>query len=116
MSTPCTRFEVSVPYQEGKTLEQYEIDLTAAAKERITEMYKELVCGGEMDSEIVIGIQGKCTSGYNIKVTSKNGKLEAPNRGFYVDENGMLCIKAAKMRTIDPAKPYLNDVTIHEAG
>ncbi|UIM99577.1 hypothetical protein [Yersinia ruckeri] len=75
MSTPCCRLEVSVPYKEGKALEQYETELTAKAKEHITEMYKEIVCGGEMDNEIVIGIQGKCASGYNVKVISKNGKL-----------------------------------------
>ena len=75
MSTPCCRLEVSVPYKEGKALEQYETELTAKAKERITELYKEIVCGGEMDDEIVLGIQGKCATGYSIKVISKNGKL-----------------------------------------
>ena len=91
MSTPCCRLDVSVPYKEGNTLEQYESELTAKAKERITELYKEIVCGGEMDSEIVIGIQGKCTSGYNIKVTSKNGKLHRSGDNLQINENSEPC-------------------------
>lgn len=39
--------DVSVPLVEGKSLEQYERELTDKAKARITEIYKEIVCGGE---------------------------------------------------------------------
>lgn len=53
VSTPCCSFDVSAPYKEGNTLEQYKTELTANAKEFITGLYKELVCGGEMHSEIV---------------------------------------------------------------
>ncbi|EBW6364347.1 hypothetical protein DPU24_26960 [Salmonella enterica subsp. enterica serovar Oranienburg] len=41
------RMDVSVPLVEGKSLEQYERELTDKAKARITEIYKEIVCGGE---------------------------------------------------------------------
>lgn len=47
MDTPCCCFEVDTPYQEGKTLEQYEAELTTKAKDRITAMYKEVVCDGQ---------------------------------------------------------------------
>ncbi|EAS2904230.1 hypothetical protein DTC83_27685 [Salmonella enterica] len=50
---------VSVPLVEGKTLEQYKEELLAQARERIARMYKEIVCGGEPDDEIVVTVHGK---------------------------------------------------------
>ena len=46
------------------------------------------MCGGEMDSERVIGIQGNCTSGYSVIVISKNGKLQLSNDHLHVNECG----------------------------
>ncbi|EGQ5166148.1 hypothetical protein V8G39_005224 [Salmonella enterica] len=37
---------VSVPLVEGKALEQYKEELLARAREQITRMYEEIVCGG----------------------------------------------------------------------
>ncbi|EFQ7222266.1 hypothetical protein HZV67_001628 [Salmonella enterica] len=54
----CT-MHVSVPLVEGKTLEQYKEELLAQARERIASMYKEIVCGGEPDDEIVVTVHGK---------------------------------------------------------
>ncbi|ECT1022357.1 hypothetical protein DPO11_20290 [Salmonella enterica] len=46
---PVCRMDVSVPLMEGEplTLEQCKGELLAKARERIAEMYKEIVCGGE---------------------------------------------------------------------
>lgn len=41
----CT-MHVSVPLVEGKALEQYKEELLARAREQITRMYEEIVCGG----------------------------------------------------------------------
>ncbi|EEC0687307.1 hypothetical protein AH140_003121 [Salmonella enterica subsp. enterica] len=69
------KMDVSVPLVEGKSLEQYERELLGKARERITEIYKEIVCGGESDDGIIIPVRGKVTGEYGIKVTNKNGKL-----------------------------------------
>ncbi|EJC3639691.1 hypothetical protein MYX88_004903 [Salmonella enterica] len=69
------RMDVFVPLVEGKALEQYKGELLVKARERIAEMYKEIVCGGEPDEEIIIPVRGKLTSEYSIKITNKNGKL-----------------------------------------
>ncbi|ECJ8758415.1 hypothetical protein FQA31_06335 [Salmonella enterica] len=58
LSSMCT-MHVSVPLVEGKTLEQYKEELFAQARERIARMYKEIVCGGEPDDEIVVTVHGK---------------------------------------------------------
>ncbi|EBR5103293.1 hypothetical protein ABGY98_001163 [Salmonella enterica] len=70
----CT-MHVSVPLVEGKALEQYKEELLAKARERIDIMYKEIVCGGELDDEIIIPVCGDITGEYGIKVANKNGKL-----------------------------------------
>ncbi|HIB1682342.1 TPA: hypothetical protein ACWV7L_003320 [Salmonella enterica subsp. enterica serovar Muenchen] len=67
--------DVSVPLAEGKSLDQYKDELLAKARERIAEIYKEIVCGGELDEEIIIHVCGMVTGEYDIKVTNKNGKL-----------------------------------------
>ncbi|EAQ6103112.1 hypothetical protein BB12_15790 [Salmonella enterica subsp. diarizonae] len=38
--------DVSVPLAEGKSLEQYKGELLVKARERIAEIYKEIVCAG----------------------------------------------------------------------
>ncbi|EJQ7405362.1 hypothetical protein OD098_003532 [Salmonella enterica] len=70
----CT-MNVSVPLVEGKTLEQYKDELLEKARERIASMYKEIVCGGEIDNGIVILVHGKLNGEYRIRVLNKNGKL-----------------------------------------
>ncbi|EKC7217678.1 hypothetical protein OP853_000039 [Salmonella enterica] len=68
-------FEVCVDRVDGKSLEQYESELLEKARERITEIYKEIVCDGELDDEIIIPVRGDITGEYGIKVANKNGKL-----------------------------------------
>ncbi|HAF1404944.1 TPA: hypothetical protein G8O12_003757 [Salmonella enterica] len=70
----CT-MGVSVPLVEGKALEQYKEEILTQARERITNIYKEIVCGGELDDEIIIPVRGDITGEYGIKVVNKNGKL-----------------------------------------
>ncbi|EAM9428715.1 hypothetical protein BCN13_11980 [Salmonella enterica] len=67
--------DVSIPLVEGKALEQYKEELLAQARERITNIYKEIVCGGELDDEIIIPVRGDIAGEYGIKVANKNGKL-----------------------------------------
>ncbi|MCH5484718.1 hypothetical protein L4A43_23875 [Salmonella enterica subsp. diarizonae serovar 16:z10:e,n,x,z15] len=70
----CT-MGVSVPLVEGKALEQYKEEILTQARERITSIYKEIVCGGDLDDEIIIPVRGDITGEYGIKVANKNGKL-----------------------------------------
>lgn len=72
---PFCSFKFCVDRVDGKSLEQYESELTEKARERITEIYKEIVCGGELDNEIIIPVCGNLTGEYGIKVANKNGKL-----------------------------------------
>ncbi|ECW2977152.1 hypothetical protein RH437_004494 [Salmonella enterica] len=72
---PVCAMDVTVPLVEGKALEQYKDDLLKVARERIAEIYKEIVCGGELDEEIIITICGKLFGKFNIRVVNKNGKL-----------------------------------------
>ncbi|HDN6462052.1 TPA: hypothetical protein P1843_002386 [Salmonella enterica subsp. enterica serovar Dublin] len=44
---PFCSFKVCVDRVDGKSLEQYESELLENARERITEIYKEIVCDGE---------------------------------------------------------------------
>ncbi|HGG6232268.1 TPA: hypothetical protein ACJG6B_004401 [Salmonella enterica subsp. enterica serovar Enteritidis] len=43
---PLCSMDVSTPLAEGKALEQYKDELLEKARERITEIYKEIVCAG----------------------------------------------------------------------
>lgn len=70
----CT-MGVSVPLVEGKALEQYKEEILTQARERITSIYKEIVCGGELNDEIIIPVRGDITGEYGIKVANKNGQL-----------------------------------------
>lgn len=76
---PVCGMDVSFPQVEGKSLEQYKDELLEVARERIAEIYKEIVCGGELDEEIIIPLCGKLNEKFNIKVVNKNGKLSVPN-------------------------------------
>ncbi|ECZ5468449.1 hypothetical protein DR30_001583 [Salmonella enterica subsp. enterica] len=74
LSSMCT-MHASVPLVEGKALEQYKEELLAQARERIAHIYKEIVCGGETNNEIVITVHGKLNGEHNIRVVNKNGKI-----------------------------------------
>ncbi|HFL2921217.1 TPA: hypothetical protein ACG1TJ_002309 [Salmonella enterica] len=67
--------DVSVPLVDGRAVKDHEEDLKSKACEIITGMYKEIVCGGELDNEIIIPVCGNLTGEYGIKVANKNGKL-----------------------------------------
>ncbi|ECC6922445.1 hypothetical protein DAE56_27280, partial [Salmonella enterica] len=43
---PFCSFKVCVDRVDGKSLEQYESELLEKARERIAEIYKEIVCAG----------------------------------------------------------------------
>ncbi|AXC64626.1 hypothetical protein DOE63_02585 [Salmonella enterica subsp. diarizonae serovar 59:z10:-] len=97
---PFCSFKVCVDRVDGKSLEQYESELTEKARERITEIYKEIVCGGELDNEIIIPACGKLTGEYGIKVANKNGKLSVAGLvGKDSDMLDLLCneIKPSKL-------------------
>lgn len=97
---PLCSMDVSTPLVEGKALGQYKDELLAKAREQITEIYKEIVCGGELDNEIIIPVCGKLTGEYGIKVTNKNGKLSVAGLvGKDRDILGLLCneIKPSKL-------------------
>ncbi|HGG5995399.1 TPA: hypothetical protein ACJG4C_004463 [Salmonella enterica subsp. diarizonae serovar 61:r:z53] len=51
---PVCTMNISVPLVKGKALEQYKDELLAKARERIAEIYKEIVCGGNEVGEIVM--------------------------------------------------------------
>ncbi|EDJ0486851.1 hypothetical protein GEX26_19400 [Salmonella enterica] len=72
---PACTMDVSVPLVEGKALEQYKEELLAQARERITNIYKEIVCDGEINDGIDIIVRGKLNGEYKIRVVNKNGKL-----------------------------------------
>ncbi|EMD4715246.1 hypothetical protein VQ335_005090, partial [Salmonella enterica] len=50
----CT-MHISVPMVEGKTLEQYKDEILGEARERISGMYKEIVCDGQNTYDYAVG-------------------------------------------------------------
>lgn len=72
---PICTMNVTVPLVESKALEQYKDELLEAARERIAKMYKEIVCGGELDEEIIVPLCGKLNGKFKVRVVNKNGKL-----------------------------------------
>ncbi|EDF8679472.1 hypothetical protein GCA95_24680 [Salmonella enterica] len=50
----CT-MHVSVPLVEGKTLEQYKDEILGEARERIDNMYQEIVCDGQNTYDYAVG-------------------------------------------------------------
>ncbi|EDY2188359.1 hypothetical protein GTE46_005118 [Salmonella enterica subsp. enterica] len=86
----CT-MGVSVPLVEGKALEQYKEEILTQARERITSIYKEIVCGGEINDAIDIIVRGKLNGECKITVLNKNGKLSvADQAGGASDLLGLL--------------------------
>ncbi|EKS2390043.1 hypothetical protein QY625_001120 [Salmonella enterica] len=81
----CT-MHISVPMVEGKTLEQYKDEILGEARERISGMYKEIVCDG-LDAESLCedfmrksGDEGIWSMGFRIE--DREGRL------VVCDENG----------------------------
>ncbi|MIE68802.1 hypothetical protein EL06_04725 [Salmonella enterica subsp. diarizonae] len=102
--------DVSVPLVEGKALEQYKDELLEVARKRIAKMYKEIVCGGELDEEIIIPLCGKLNEKFNIKVVNKNGKLSVPNLdGGESDQLGCLGGKIEPTEFSCKMKVAIND-------
>ncbi len=102
------RMDVFVPLVEGKALEQYKDELLEAARERITKMYKEIVCGGELDEEIIIPLCGKLSGKFNIRVVNKNGKLSAPN--LVGEASDMLDYLGGKIEPSELSKEMLEQI------
>ncbi|ECY5867493.1 hypothetical protein AVD76_21770 [Salmonella enterica subsp. enterica serovar Albert] len=105
------RMDVSVPLVEGKALEQYKDELLAKARERIAEIYKEIVCGGELDEEIIIPLCGKLNEKFNIRVVNKNGKLSVA--GLVGEASDMLDYLDGKIEPSELGKEMLEQ--IHDA-
>lgn len=104
------KMDVSVPLVEGKALEQYKDELLEVARKRIAKMYKEIVCGGELDEEIIIPLCGKLNEKFNIKVVNKNGKLSVPNLdGGESDQLGCLGGKIEPTEFSCKMKVAIND-------
>ncbi|EOC3269740.1 hypothetical protein ACI258_004899 [Salmonella enterica subsp. enterica serovar Montevideo] len=107
---PVCGMDVSFPQVEGKSLEQYKDELLEVARERIAEIYKEIVCGGELDEEIIIPLCGKLNEKFNIKVVNKNGKLSVPNLdGGESDQLGCLGGKIEPSELSCKMKVAIND-------
>lgn len=107
---PVCGMDVSFPQVEGKSLEQYKDELLEVARERIAEIYKEIVCGGELDEEIIIPLCGKLNEKFNIRVVNKNGKLSVPNLdGGESDQLGCLGGKIEPSELSCKMKVAIND-------
>ncbi|EIZ6339291.1 hypothetical protein MPD05_002145 [Salmonella enterica] len=105
--------DVSVPLVEGKSLEQYERELTDKAKARITEIYKEIVCGDESDDEIIVS--GKIEL-EQIKNTHSNHDLEERVTALEkrLDEQGSPdMVKAIYEASKKAAEDFLNQQEKH---
>ncbi|EBA9761769.1 hypothetical protein CFJ40_05795 [Salmonella enterica] len=83
---PVCGMDVSFPQVEGKSLEQYKDELLEVARERIAEIYKEIVCGGNDVGE---------------------------NKAFKV-EHGKITINAAQVEFI--SLPHKGGLTLNAEG
>lgn len=87
----CT-MHISVPLVEGKTLEQYKDEILGEARERISGMYKEIVCDGQNTYDYAVGkkaaedFMGKSGDeelwGMGFRIEDREGRL------VVCDENG----------------------------
>ncbi|ELC4820166.1 hypothetical protein RJJ07_002443 [Salmonella enterica] len=59
LSLTICKMHVSVPLVEGKALEQYKDELLGKARERISGMYKEIVCDGQNAESLLNMLVGK---------------------------------------------------------
>lgn len=106
--SPICSISVTVPLVEGKALEQYKDELLVKARERITEIYKEIACGGEINEETVIPVCGKLTGDYGIKVTNKNGKLSVA--GLVGKDSDMLDLLRNEIKPSELSHESLTEV------
>ncbi|EAT1700482.1 hypothetical protein GKU49_22120 [Salmonella enterica] len=81
----CT-MHVSVPLVEGKTLEQYKDEILGEARERIDNMYKEIICGGQNAESLCEDFMGKSGDegiwSMGFRIEDREGRL------VVCDENG----------------------------
>ncbi|HGB5894203.1 TPA: hypothetical protein ACIVVN_002525 [Salmonella enterica subsp. enterica serovar Kottbus] len=98
--------DISIPPVEGKELGHYECEVLAKAHELITEIYKEIVCGGESDDEIIVSGKIELEKVKNThsnqdleeRVTALEKRLEkteAHASGLNQDSDGYLVIRNA---------------------
>ncbi|ECY5122183.1 TPA: hypothetical protein RY236_001296 [Salmonella enterica] len=105
---PICTMNVTVPLVEGKALEQYKDELLEAARERIAKMYKEIVCGGELDEEIIIPLCGKSFGKFNVRVVNKNGKLSVA--GLVGEASDLLDCLGGKIEPSELGKEMLEQI------
>ncbi|EBZ0384853.1 hypothetical protein HED96_000624 [Salmonella enterica] len=81
----CT-MHISVPMVEGKTLEQYKDEILGEARERISGMYKEIVCDGQDAESLCEDFMGKSGDegiwSMGFRIEDREGRL------VVCDENG----------------------------
>ncbi|EDT7384457.1 hypothetical protein AL854_004527 [Salmonella enterica subsp. enterica] len=81
----CT-MHISVPMVEGKTLEQYKDEILGEARERISGMYKEIICDGQDAESLCEDFMGKSGDeelwGMGFRIEDREGRL------VVCDENG----------------------------
>lgn len=109
----CT-IDVSIPLVDGKAINDYSEDLKNKAREVITRMYKEIVCGGEINEETVIPVCGKLTGDYGIKVANKNGKLSVA--GLVGKDSDMLDLLRNEIKPSELSHESLVEVDKASAG
>ncbi|EDY1994241.1 hypothetical protein JYL57_001481 [Salmonella enterica subsp. enterica serovar Typhimurium] len=85
--SPICSISVTVPMVEGKVLEQYKDDLLEAARERITKMYKEIVC--EHGKE------------HSITRDDQQDLVDAEENRMFKVEYGKITINAAQVELIN---------------
>ncbi|EGS3356092.1 hypothetical protein I6Q67_004428 [Salmonella enterica subsp. enterica serovar Sandiego] len=81
----CT-MHISVPLVEGKTLEQYKDEIMGEARERISGMYKKIVCDGQDAESLCEDFMGKSGDegiwSMGFRIEDREGRL------VVCDENG----------------------------
>lgn len=100
--------DVSIPLVDGKAINDYSEDLKNKAREIITKMYKEIVCGGEINEETVIPVCGKLTGDYGLKVVNKNGKLSVA--GLVGKDSDMLDLLRNEIKPSELSHESLTEV------
>lgn len=109
--SPICSISVTAPMVEGQAIRDYDGYLKNKARETITKMYKEIVCGGELDEEIIIPLCGKLSGKFNIRVVNKNGKLSVA--GLAGEASDMLDCLCGKIEPSELGKEMLKQ--IHDA-
>ncbi|EKK3320126.1 hypothetical protein PMI54_005531 [Salmonella enterica] len=98
----CT-MDVSIPLVEGKALEQYKEELLEKAHERIASMYKEIICGGEVNDAIDIKLSavgaedGSSDDDLEKRVASIEKQRPLHKGRLTLNSEGYLTITSAKI-------------------